>query len=118
MTGYGIIDEKIPVVMLTGGWTYSAANCFAAIMKSLPNVTLMGTRTGGGGSARFTLVMPNGWRFFYSSAPMYDIYYNSLEAGVEPHYTIPTTAADAEEAEQTGIHRLMETAYQYLNKNE
>jgi C-terminal processing protease CtpA/Prc len=118
MAGRNIIEDKIPVVVLVGCSTYSGANDFAAIMKSLPNVTLMGTRTGGGGATRADLIMPNGWILSYSQAPMYDIHYNSLEAGVEPHYIIPTTAADVEEMRQTGIHKLMEAAYQHLNKNE
>lgn len=118
MTGYGLVPEKIPVVILTGSRTYSAANYFAAIMKPLPNVTLMGTRTGGGGSPSFSLIMPNGWRLNYPATPAYDIHRNSIEAGVAPHYTITTTAADVEEMQQTGIHRLMETAYQYLNNHE
>lgn len=114
ITGRGVIDEKIPVVLLVGVYTYSGANLFAGIMKYLPNVTLMGTATGGGGSVRHTAVLPNGWRYTYSQAPMYDICYSSLEQGVTPHYNIPSTIKEIEEMQQTGVHKLMEAAYQYL----
>jgi len=113
-TGRGIISENIPIVLLTGSYSYSAANSFAAIMKTLPNVRLMGMPTGGGGSVRFSLIMPNGWTMYYSRAPVYDLQYNSLEPGVTPHDYIPTTVEDVEIAIQTGVYRLMESAYQYL----
>jgi hypothetical protein len=117
VTGRGVIDEKIPIALLVGVGTYSSSNLFAAIMKYLPNVTLMGTTTGGGGSVRPTAVLPNGWRYTYSQAPMYDIRYNSLEPGITPHYNILTTYKDLEEMQHTGVHKLMEFAYQYvLNK--
>jgi hypothetical protein len=114
ITGRDVIDEKIPVVLLVGVDTYSSPNLFAAIMKYLPNVTLMGTPTGGGGSVCPTAVLPNGWKYTYSQAPMYDIRYNSLEQGVTPHYNIPITCKDIEDMQQTGVHKLMEFAYQYL----
>jgi len=109
-TGRGIISEKIPIVLLTGSRSYSAATHFAAVMKTQPNVRLMGMPTGGGGSARFSLIMPNGWTMYYSRAPVYDLQYNSLEPGVTPHDYILTTAEDAE----AGVCKLMDAAYQYL----
>jgi len=113
-TGRGIISDNIPIVLLTGSYSYSAATHFAAVMKSLPNVRLMGMPTGGGGSVRFSLIMPNGWTMYYSRAPVYDLQYNSLEPGVTPHDYIPTTAEDVEIVIQTGVYKLMESAYQYL----
>jgi len=112
VVGRNIVSEEIPIVILTGCGTYSAANFFAACVKYLPNVRLMGTQTGGGGSGRPIIILPNGWRFAYAYSPTYDIYYNSIEPGVEPHYLIPTTSR--EEYEETGIHKLMEFAYNYL----
>jgi len=113
-TGRGVVNENIPIVILTGSYTYSAANFFAAIMKTLPNVTLIGMPTGGGGSASFWYVMPNGWTMHYPTSPTYDIEYRSIESGVTPHYYILTTAEDVEIAQQTGVYPLMEFAYQYL----
>ncbi|MDR1342621.1 MAG: hypothetical protein LBK18_05105 [Prevotellaceae bacterium] len=115
-TGRGVIDEKIPVVLLTGAYTYSGANLFAAVMKYLPNVTLMGRATGGGGSVRPMAVLPNGWKYTYSQAPKYDIHYNSLEQGVTPHCNVLITREDMEEMQQTGTNKLMEAVYQYLSK--
>jgi len=112
VVGRDIVSEEIPIVVLIGCGTYSAANFFTGIVKYFPNVTIMGTPTGGGGSGRKISKLPNGWSYAYPVAPTYDIYYNSLEPGVEPDYLIPTTSI--EEYEATGIHKLMEFAYNYL----
>jgi C-terminal processing protease CtpA/Prc len=113
LSGTGIIGEHVPVVTLTGNRSYSAANYFATIMKTLPNVTLIGARTGGGGSARYDITMPNEWIMSCAQAPTFDIYYNSIEPGIEPHY-MPITIDDLEEMQQTGIDKLIEYTCQYL----
>ncbi|MCL1867684.1 MAG: S41 family peptidase [Paludibacter sp.] len=109
-TGFGFVDKNIPVVVLCGSYTYSAANYFVGIMKYLPNVTVIGVKTGGGGSARINKLMPNGWRLYYPYTPAYDIQMNSLEKGVEPHITIEATA----EQLQQNHYLVFETAYNYL----
>ncbi|GHT18537.1 peptidase S41 [Bacteroidia bacterium] len=111
--GFGFVDKNIPVVLLTGGRTYSAANYFAGIMKYLPNVTVIGTKTGGGGSARTATIMPNGWKLYYPYTPACDIQMNSLEKGVEPHIKIEATKAELQE----NPHLVFETAYNYLLRN-
>ncbi len=44
----GRIKWEGPIVLLTNRSCFSAANDFAAVMKSLPNVTIVGAKTGGG----------------------------------------------------------------------
>ncbi|MDE5875369.1 MAG: S41 family peptidase, partial [Muribaculaceae bacterium] len=43
-----------PIVLLTNRSCFSAANSFASVMKSLPNVTIVGAKTGGGGGMPFS----------------------------------------------------------------
>ncbi|MBX2843808.1 MAG: hypothetical protein KTR26_18700 [Flammeovirgaceae bacterium] len=48
-----------PVVVLINANCYSAADVFAASFKELPNVTLIGTSTGGGSGRTKSYVLPN-----------------------------------------------------------
>lgn len=73
-----------PVVVLTNRSCYSAANAFVAVMKSLPNVTVIGSRTGGGGGLPFTSELPNGWSIRFSASPLYGPDGEFSEFGVDP----------------------------------
>ena len=73
-----------PVAVLTNRSCYSAANAFAAVMKSLPNVTLIGARTGGGGGLPFSSELPNGWSVRFSASPLYGPDGELTEFGVDP----------------------------------
>ncbi|MDR0828917.1 MAG: hypothetical protein LBN95_02245 [Prevotellaceae bacterium] len=64
-TGKGLVSETVPVILLTGPDTFSAANQFAYIMKDLPNCILIGKKTGGGGGAIRELKLPNSWQVHY-----------------------------------------------------
>lgn len=108
--GWGFVDKSIPIVVLCGNSTYSAGNFCVGIMKYLPNVTVIGTTTGGGGSGRPGTYLPDGWILYYPYAPSYDIKMNSLEAGVEPHIKIEAT----KEQMQENPYIVSETAYNYL----
>jgi hypothetical protein len=114
ITGSGIIDESVPVVILTNRQTYSAANFFVADMKYFANVTVIGTTTGGGGSPRQISVLPNGWTYTFPYSRSYDIQYNSIEQGVAPHIEIVLTDEMKQEMYQTGIDPVFKAAYQYL----
>ena len=50
-----------PVCVLTNRSVYSAANTFAVMMRTLPNVTLIGDHTGGGSGMPMSNSLPNGW---------------------------------------------------------
>ena len=73
-----------PVVIICNRATYSAANNFASIMKSLPNVRIVGDITGGGCGMPFTSELPNGWTVRFSASPIYDSNGKLTEFGVEP----------------------------------
>lgn len=82
--GQGHSLWKGPVALLVNRSTFSAANTFAAAMKVLPQVRLVGARTGGGGGMPFTSPMPNGWSVRFSACPITDSDGNSIENGIEP----------------------------------
>lgn len=73
-----------PLILLTNRSSYSAANDFAAVMKSLPQTTVIGARTGGGGGAPFCAELPNGWLIRFSACPIYSPDGECIEDGVDP----------------------------------
>lgn len=82
--GDGHIVWTKPVVILTNRGTFSAANYFTAVMKQLPNVTVVGAVTGGGCGMPVSYELPNGWGIRLSASPLVDAAGRSTEAGVEP----------------------------------
>ena len=62
----GIRWQK-PVVVITNRGVYSAANEFVKYMKNLPNVTIIGDKTGGGAGMPFSNELPNGWSVRFSA---------------------------------------------------
>lgn len=73
-----------PVVVLANRSTFSAANNFVSVMKSLPLVTVVGDRTGGGCGIPFSSEIPCGWGVRFSACPVYDAEGNLTEFGVDP----------------------------------
>lgn len=73
-----------PIVVLINRKCYSAANDFAAVMKRIPGVELIGSRTGGGGGLPFSADLPNGWKVRFSASVVYDADGQSIESGIDP----------------------------------
>lgn len=73
-----------PVYILTNRSCYSAANAFTAVAKSLPNVKIIGARTGGGGGLPFSSELPNGWSIRFSASPLYGPDGEITEFGIDP----------------------------------
>lgn len=73
-----------PVVVLTNRSTFSAANNFASIMKSLPQVKVVGAVTGGGSGMPYSSELPNGWSVRMSACSVLDADGNSTEHGIAP----------------------------------
>lgn len=80
----GRVRWKGPIVLLTNRSCYSAANSFASVMKSLPNVTVVGARTGGGGGLPFTSEVPAGWAVRFSASPVFNEKMECIEFGIDP----------------------------------
>lgn len=90
------IHWEKPVAVLTNRSCFSAANDFAAVMKELPQVKLVGARTGGGSGMPFTYDLPLGWSVRLSVAPITDANGQSIEKGVDPSEGCDVTASDAD----------------------
>lgn len=102
-----------PVVVLTNRSTFSAANNFVSIMRQLPNVTIVGDRTGGGCGIPFSSEIPCGWSVRFSASPIYDAEGNLTESGIEPdiHIDLDPLAALA------GHDTMLDTAIDYILNN-
>lgn len=73
-----------PIAVLTNRSCFSAANDFVAVMKTLPQVEIIGARTGGGGGLPFSSELPNGWSIRFSACPIYDPNGEITEYGIDP----------------------------------
>ena len=99
-----------PVVVLTNRSVYSAANAFASYMASLPNVTLVGDVTGGGGGAPYSGELLNGWKFRFSANQLMDLEQVPIENGVQPDIKVDITPED----KAAGRDTILETALELL----
>jgi len=80
----GRVKWTRPVIVLANRSTYSAANDFVSVMKMLPNVTVAGAVTGGGGGLPFMSEMPIGWSVRFSASPISNALDETTEFGVAP----------------------------------
>lgn len=100
-----------PVVLLTNRSSYSAANAFAAVMKGLPQVTVMGATTGGGAGLPFSSELPNGWSVRFSASPLYDAGGVLTEFGVTPDIEVHCTPEEL----AVGKDAILDAALDYLH---
>ena len=101
---------KKPIVILINRSSYSSANFFASMMSFLPNVTLMGDQTGGGGGLPINNELPNGWRFRFSASRTIDANGHNIEFGITPDIAI---ALDSTEL-ANGRDNLIEEAINFI----
>lgn len=83
-TAEGHVRWLRPVVILTNRSTFSAANNFVSIMRLLPNIRIVGDRTGGGSGMPYSSEIPCGWAVRMSACPVYDAQRQLTEHGVPP----------------------------------
>lgn len=100
------------VVVLANRHSYSATNDFVNHMKGLPNVTIMGDKTGGGAGMPFTSELPNGWTVRFSASPHYNEKMECIEWGIEPDIKVDMDSKD----ESRGLDTIIETAREFLSK--
>ena len=101
----------VPVVVLTNRSSYSASSFFALMVKALPNVTLMGDQTGGGGGVPVYGELPNGWRYRFSGSQTISLEGNHIEFGVPVDIPVELTPQD----EANGVDTPLEQALLFLN---
>lgn len=100
------------VCLLTNRGVYSAANEFVKIMAVLPDVTIVGDRTGGGGGMPMSNQLPNGWIVRYSAVPSYDCNGKDIEFGIDPDVSVAISDADY----ARGVDTIIETARRILTE--
>ncbi len=88
-----------PIIVLTNRSCFSAANDFVSVMKQLPNVRIVGARTGGGGGLPFSSELPNGWAIRFSACPINDSEDRLTEFGIDPSPGCEVHCTDAQLAE-------------------
>lgn len=99
-----------PIVILTNRLCFSATNFTVTLLKGLPNVTIIGDRTGGGGGIPSYTELSNGWTLRVSSSILYSLDGYNVEDGIDPDIKIDQTEEDTAEGKDT----LLETALAYL----
>jgi hypothetical protein len=99
-----------PVVVLTNRKSYSATTYFAQYMRTLPNVTLIGDTTGGGGGMPAFRDLPNGWLVRVSCSRFYAPDGFNIESGIPPDISVnlrPQSISD-------GYDDILERAMAYI----
>lgn len=103
------VFEK-PVVILTNRSCYSATNDFVQMMRVLPNVTIMGDTTGGGGGFPFNGELPIGWVFRFSTTVTLSPDGFNIEGGIPPDITVHLDSNDV----NNGFDTMIEAALNFL----
>ena len=103
----GVIWKK-PVVVLTNRAVYSSANHFVMLVKPLPQVVVIGDKTGGGSGLPLNSTLPNGWTVRFSACPILDIEGKHTEFGIAPHEEVQITSADWNNGRDTIIEPAIE----------
>lgn len=97
----------LPIVVLTDRACYSATSYFAAMMKGIPGVTVMGQRTGGGGGGNLGYHLSNGWQVAVSVSDFLDKQGQSIEIGVQPDLLIENRPEDLQNGRDVMLERAM-----------
>lgn len=108
----GVRWQKAAIV-LTNRHCYSATNDFVNNMRYMPNVKIMGDKTGGGSGMPFSSELPNGWGIRFSASPHLDRELKHTEWGIEPDIKVDMKLED----ELNGIDTIIEAARVILNKS-
>ena len=98
------------VAVLTNRHSYSATNDFVNHMRCLPNVTIVGDKTGGGSGMPFSSELPNGWTIRFSASTHFDKNMNHIEWGINPDVKVDINYKD----EANGFDTIIEEARKLL----
>ncbi len=95
-----------PVVVLINGVSFSATELFATMMSQLPNVTLVGDTTGGGGGNQGIYSLPSGRQIRISNADFRRYDNQPIEwNGVPPDIVVMQSAEDLKNGHDLQLER-------------
>jgi Peptidase family S41/Tricorn protease C1 domain len=97
-----------PVVILINRGCFSATTHFAAFMSILPNVTLVGDRTGGGGGIPISADLPNGWQYRFSATYQTTVDGFNFEHGFPPDVEVSTGPKEELEGRDAIVEKAIE----------
>lgn len=84
-----------PVLLLIGRHCLSSNESFISAMRQLPNVTVVGDRTGGGSGNPATFPLAGGWSYTVSRWIEYTADHEVIEdVGIAPQVFVPASPAD------------------------
>lgn len=104
-----IYTNEIPVIVLCNRETYAGSNRTVYGLSTLPDVTVIGDRTGGGNIDLLTISLPNGWFLKLPKGTVFDTDGIPINRGIDPDIFInddPTT---------TDKDEIIERALELLN---
>ncbi len=112
-----IPDGKIrftkPVILLTNRNTFSAAEDFTLMLKSLPNVVQIGDTTLGGVATNpITKTLPNGWTYRMSRTINCDKNKVPIKGGIAPQLEVLISKSDS----ANRVDRIIEAAINKINE--
>lgn len=97
-----------PIALLTNRRSYSATSFFTQFMRELPNVTVVGDTTGGGGGAPAFTELTNGWNLrvstTFTTAP--DGF--NIEPGTPPDVQIDMSEEDIDNGKDSILEKALE----------
>ncbi len=92
-----------PTVILCNRSCFSATSFFVCWMSILPQVTLIGDTTGGGGGTPHYSELPNGWGYRYSSNQTYRPDGLNIDKGIPPDFLVYQSKKDSRRNEDSLI---------------
>lgn len=101
-----------PVMLLTNRLSYSASTFFTQYMRELPNVTVVGDTTGGGGGAPANTELSNGWKLRVSATQLEAPDGFNVEDGIPPDVQVDMDPTD----EANGLDSILEEALRLIRE--
>lgn len=113
--GSELIPSEIQKVVLINENVFSAGNIFAAFIKEVPNTTVMGARSSGGGGYPVSTILPNNWILSFPRNKLYDQQHQYLDNGVIPDIIIDANKEHRNDPKsENGEDPVLEAAMEFL----